>query len=59
MCFSWIKLLIVEICLLLGNILQSLMNGLDEFDSDDEESNSTSLSRPSTSQLKMETEALD
>ncbi|XP_075231987.1 Golgi to ER traffic protein 4 homolog isoform X2 [Lycorma delicatula] len=42
-----------------GNILQSLMNGLDEFDSDDEESNSTNLARPSTSQLKMETEALD
>lgn len=41
----------------LGNLLQSLMNGLDEFDSDEDDSSSGA--RPSTSQQRMETEALD
>uniref|UniRef100_A0A1B6C9S1 Golgi to ER traffic protein 4 homolog n=1 Tax=Clastoptera arizonana TaxID=38151 RepID=A0A1B6C9S1_9HEMI len=41
----------------LGNLFQSLMNGVDEFESDDD--NSSTSARPSTSTQHMETEALD
>lgn len=47
----------ISMTFVLGNLFQSIVNGMDEFDSDDE--NSSTSARPSTSTQQMETEALD